>query len=176
MEVCKGRPAERRGETEEAVYDFLEGLSIDFLRIDHAPARTMEDCRAIDGMAGFPMCKNLFLANRQETECYLLLMPPDKPFRTAEVSRAVGSSRLSFASAERMGELLSLAPGAVSVMGLLFDKSRRVHLYLDRDLLTREGFGCHPAVNTASIFFPTEELLTKVLPALGRELRTVELG
>ena len=80
------------------------------------------------------------------------------------------------ASPERMREFLSLAPGAVSVMGLVFDRERRVHLYLDGDLLKEERFGCHPAVNTASIFFPTEDLLTKVLPALGRELRTVELG
>ena len=80
------------------------------------------------------------------------------------------------ASPERMREFLSLAPGAVSVMGLVFDRERRVHLYLDGDLLKEERFGCHPAVNTASIFVPTEELLTKVLPALGRELRTVELG
>ena len=176
MTVYQGRPADCRGETEEKVYDFLEEAGVSFSRMDHAPVLTMEDCLAIDEAAGFEICKNLFLTNRQETEFYLLLMPGGKPFRTSEFSRAVGSSRLSFASPERMREFLSLAPGAVSVMGLVFDRERRVHLYLDGDLLKEERFRCHPAVNTSTVVFSTEDLLQKILPALGRELRTVELG
>ena len=175
MEIYHERPAEKRSETEEGVYDFLEAAGVPFRRMDHAPVLTMEDCLAIDDAAGFEICKNLFLCNRQGTEFYLLLLPGGKPFRTSEFSRAVGSSRLSFATAEQLMTYLSLRPGAVSVMGLLYDRERRVHLYIDEDLLSQKEFGCHPAVNTSTVLFSTEDLLGRVLPRLGRELKTVKL-
>ena len=42
-----GRPAERRSEQEEAIYDVLDALAIPFDRVDHDHADTMEDCRRI---------------------------------------------------------------------------------------------------------------------------------
>ena len=96
MTVYQGRPADCRGETEEKVYDFLEEAGVSFSRMDHAPVLTMEDCLAIDEAAGFEICKNLFLTNRQETEFYLLLMPGGKPFRTSEFSRAACRSSYAF--------------------------------------------------------------------------------
>ena len=54
---------------------------------------------------GISICKNLFLCNRQKTEFYLLAMPGDKLFQTKELSRQLGTARLSFAPPERMAEL-----------------------------------------------------------------------
>ena len=156
-------------EKEGQVYAFLEGLGLSYKKVCHAPAATMEDCRAVDLMLGCAMCKNLFLCNRTATDFYLLLMPADKPFKTKELSGQIGSSRLSFASAEAMEGYLGCAPGSASVLGLLFDEERRVRLLVDRDLLKEEQIGCHPAVNTASLALKIEDLTGVLLPALGRE-------
>ena len=50
MELQNGRPAgaDRRQPREARVYDYLDGLGIEYQRVDHAPAQTMEDCKAID--------------------------------------------------------------------------------------------------------------------------------
>lgn len=177
LRVENGRPsdAEGRPPREMRVYDFLDAIGVDWRRVDHPPVATMEDCIAPKAALGAPLCKNLVLCNRQETAFYLLLMPGEKPFRTKDLSGQIGSSRLSFASAERMEALLGVTPGCASVMGLLQDTENTVRLLIDRDLLQEPTFGCHPCVNTASLAFSTEEFLAKVLPALKHEPTYVEL-
>mgnify|MGYP000273043741 CR=1 FL=1 len=104
MEIQNGRPADESGRLpkEIAVYNLLERLDIPFARADHAAAFTMEACESISAALQTPVCKNLFLCNRQKTNFYLLLMPADKPFRTKEITSQLGCARLSFASEDAM--------------------------------------------------------------------------
>ena len=104
MILEKGRPEKEEGrlEKEIRVYDFLDRLGIEYERIDHEEAMTMEACEEIDRVLDAQICKNLFLCNRQETDFYLLLIPADKPFKTKYLSAQIGSSRLSFAKPEYM--------------------------------------------------------------------------
>ena len=51
---------------------------------------------------------------------------------TKELSKIIGSSRLSFATGEDPGQLLGVQPGSASVLGLLNDTEHRVMLVLDR--------------------------------------------
>ena len=48
MELKQGRPQEKRIAKEERVYDLLEKLHIDYQRIDHEKADTMEICLEIE--------------------------------------------------------------------------------------------------------------------------------
>lgn len=93
----KGRPADVTGrlEKEIRVYDLLDSLGVEYERIDHEAAFTMEACEKIDEALEAVVCKNLFLCNRQKTMFYLLMMPGDKPFKTKELSAQIGSARLS---------------------------------------------------------------------------------
>ena len=172
-----GRPSQTEGRSprEIRVYDHLDAIGIRYRRVDHPPVHTMEDCEAADAVLGATLCKNLVLCNRQETAFYLLLMPSDKPFKTKDLSAQIGSSRLSFASAERMEELLGVTPGCATVMGLLQDVQGKVKLLIDRDLCNVAEFGCHPCVNTASIAFATADLFETLLPSLHREPTIVTL-
>lgn len=176
----KGAPAwdqqYYRREREMAVYALLEQLGIQFERIDHREANTMEACLAVDeALAGAVICKNLFLCNQQRTKFYLLMMPGDKRFKTKELSKQIGSSRLSFAEAVYMEQYLHISPGSVSVMGLMNDKEHQVQLLMDRDILNGEYFGCHPCMNTSSIRVRMQDLLEIFLPAVGHEPMYVEL-
>lgn len=170
MELLHGSPADRSGrqERELRVYDFLDRLGVAFDRTDHPdrPATTMEVCAEVDAVLGVRICKNLFLCNRQQTQFYLLIMPGDKPFKTKELSGQLGISRLSFAGEEAMLRLLDVQPGSVSVLGLMNDRERLVHLVIDEDVLKEAFFGCHPCRNTSSIRFATADLTDKILPAL----------
>ena len=97
---------------EMAVYDLLEKLEIPFVRVDHDVAMTIEDCKGVDELLGIDICKNLFLCNAQKTKFYLLLMPGGKQFKTKDLSKQIGSSRLSFAPAEYMEKYLGVTPGS----------------------------------------------------------------
>ena len=139
MELQKGRPenTDNRLDKEIRVYDFLDKLGIQYQRIDHEAAMTMEACEEIDRALGdnTTICKNLFLCNRQETDFYLLLMPGDKPFKTKDLSAQIHSARLSFAKPEYMEKYLDITPGSVSVLGLMNDSEKKVQLLIDEDVM-----------------------------------------
>ena len=183
MELVNGRPENEEGrlDKEIRVYDLLDSLGVEYQRIDHEAAMTMEACEEIDRTLsegeekGVAICKNLFLCNRQETDFYLLLIPGDKPFKTKYLSAQIGSSRLSFAKPEYMEKYLDITPGSVSIMGLMNDHEKKVQLLIDEDVLKDEYFGCHPCINTSSLKIRTKDLVEKIIPAMGHEPKIVKL-
>ena len=172
-----GRPQDiaQRLPKEQRVYDLLDSLGIEYYRVDHPAAMTMEDCATIDQVLQAPTCKNLLLCNRQCTDFYLLLMPGDKPFKTKELSKQIGSSRLSFAEHSYMEQFLDITPGSLSVLGLMNDKDHRVQLLIDADVLKAAQFGCHPCINTSTLAFATADLLNVLIPAMGHTPKMVDL-
>ena len=175
--VYDGRPADCSGRdaVEIACYDFLDGLGVPYQRVDHSETPSIEACGEVERLLGIEICKNLFLCNRQKTAFYLLLMPGDKPFRTKDLSKQIGSARLSFAAPEDMQQYLCVTPGSVSVLGLLNDTEKHVRLVIDRDVLGPDWFGCHPCRNTSSLRIATADLTGKILPALRHEPTYVSL-
>ena len=171
LQLMEGRPADCTGRLEKEIrsYDLLDRLGVYYQRIDHEAAMTMEACAAIDEALQATICKNLLLCNRQCTAFYLLMIPGDKVFKTSALSKQIGSSRLSFASAEYMEQFLDITPGSVSVLGLMNDHDHHVELLMDEDVLKGEYFGCHPCINTSSLRLRTADLLEKILPAAGHE-------
>ena len=167
--------AEGRIEKEMRSYALLDSLGLEYRRVDHEHADTIEACEQVEGLLECKICKNLFLTNRQHTDFYLLIMPGEKPFKTKLLSKQIGSARLSFASAEHMEKYLDITPGSVSILGLMNDKGGAVRLLVDRDLLNEEYFGCHPCINTSSLRLKTADVLEKLLPAMGHEPSFVDL-
>ena len=177
MVLLDGRPEDCTGrlDKEIRVYDFLDALQVKYQRIDHEAAMTMEACAAIDEVLDATICKNLLLCNRQCTAFYLLMMPGQKSFKTSTFSKQIGSSRLSFAAPEYMEEYLDITPGSLSVMGLMNDKDMHVQLMIDEDVLKGEYIGFHPCINTSSLRLRTEDLVNKIIPAMGHEPHLVTI-
>ena len=103
------------------------------------------------------------------------MMPGDKPFKTKDITKQLGCSRLSFASPDFMEEFLDIKPGAVSVMGLMNDKNNRVQLVIDRCVIESETLGCHPCVCTSSLKFMTKDIIEKFLPAVNHKPIIVDM-
>lgn len=177
MELQNGRPESTEGrlEKEIRVYDFLDALGVEYQRVDHEAAMTMDVCDEIDRALQAVICKNLFLCNRQETDFYLLMIPGSKKFKTKDISAQIHSARLSFAKEEYMEEFLDITPGSVSVMGLMNDKENRVKLLMDEDVVNSEYIGCHPCINTSSLRIKTKDMMEKIIPAMGHEPQIVHL-
>lgn len=166
--LYEGAPADcsARSRQERECYELLERLSIPYCRVDHDPADTIEQCRAVEEIIGVHICKNLFLQNRQGTRFYLLMMAGDKPFRTAEVSKLIGESRLSFSTPEQMRRLLDCAPGSVSILGLKQDTGLAVRLLIDEDIFSAEYVRCHPCQNTSTLRIACRDVREVLLPYL----------
>ena len=177
MILYQGRPEDRGGRLDKEIrcYDLLDSLGIAYQRVDHGSAMTMEICAGIEKTLEAPICKNLLLCNRQETAFYLLLMPGDKNFRTSDLSKKIGSSRLSFAKPEHMERFLDITPGSLSILGLMNDSEKAVRLLIDGDILRGPYLGCHPCINTSTLRIAMADVTEKLIPALGHEPTVVEL-
>lgn len=175
--LYRGRPesAEGRTDREMRVYDLLDSLGMEYWRTDHPVANTMEACAEIDLALGTAMAKNLFLTNRQHTDYYLLLMPGDKPFKTKEITKQIGSARLSFATGEEMEQYLDCHPGSASILGLMNDPDNNVRLLVDEDVLKGEYLGAHPCMNTSSLKLRTDEVFGKFLEKVRHGMTVVAL-
>lgn len=67
------RPEGELPAQETAAFDFLDSLGIDYERVTHELADTMEKCDDVSAVLGVDVCKNLFLCNRQKTSFYLFM-------------------------------------------------------------------------------------------------------
>ena len=160
---------------EAAAFDLLEALGIEYDRVSSDPADNMEKCAAVSQVLGVPICKNLFLCNRQKTQFYLLAMAPDKPFHTKDLSAQINSSRLSFAPEDSLWELLHCHPGSATVLGLANDTEHRVQLLLDREVYDAPYMSCHPCICTSTLKLKTSDVLTRLLPHTGHTPIVVDL-
>ena len=175
MELVEGRPQDKRIDKEERVYDLLDQLNIDYQRIDHEEANTMEICLEIEKTLKSTICKNLFLVNSNKSQYYLLMLKENKKFKTKMISKQINSSRLSFGSDEKMLEYLDITPGSVSLLGLMNDHDFKVQLLMDKDLLQDEYLGCHPCINTSSLRIKIKDVFEKIIPSLHHEPIFVEV-
>ena len=162
-----GRPENmtERLKKEQKVYELLDLLHIEYDRVDHEPAMHMDVCEEIAKVLKAATCKNLFLCNRQKTDFYLLLIPGEKIFKTKDLSAQIGSSRLSFGTADYMEEFL----------GLMNDTDHRVRLLVDSDVLKEEYLGCHPCINTSSLRLKTKDIFNTFLNAVDHNMTEVHL-
>ena len=173
--VYTGAPTDAREDVERRVYDLLAELNIPFTRVDHEEAHDMDACVEISRVLGVDICKNLLLTPRNRSTFYLLCLPGDKPFLTKDFSKQIGSSRLSFATAEDLQALLGVQPGSASVLGLMNDPEHRVQLCFDRPVIESEWFGCHPCRNTSSLRLKTRDVLDVFLKHTGHTATVVDL-
>ena len=167
-------------EGEHKAIEAVERIGAKYVRLTHPAASTMELCCGIGEEYGARHCKNLFLTNKSGKSFFLLLMDPDKPYRTSEVSRKLGSSRLSFGTAEQLHAVLGLEPGSVSVMGIVNDPAREayargaLHIAVDTALLKNERICVHPNTNLSTLVMRTEDVL-RFIEANGFEYTAVEV-
>lgn len=172
-ELHIGRPENKVSDIEEKTYNFLSELGISFECIEHSPAETIAICHQIEEKLGARICKNLFLKNSAQTQYYLLLLDGDTKFESSTISKQIGSTRLSFASAEKLDEYLGLQPGSVSVLGLINDKEANVTLLIESKLLEDEFFCCHPCKNTSTLKFRTSDIVERIIPATNHNFTLI---
>ncbi|MBE5801837.1 MAG: prolyl-tRNA synthetase associated domain-containing protein [Clostridiales bacterium] len=156
---------------------FLDKLEIPYEFHEHERAFTIDDCLAMPFITeDVTICKNIFLCNRQKTNFYLMLLRPRTPFRTAIVSKALGVSRLSFAPDDALPQLLHLTSGAVSPLGLYFDKDHQITLACEKAVQETPRIAFHPCDNSATVIFSQDVFWQKVLPALGGTVNWIDLS
>ncbi len=156
------------------LYTVLEQQGIDFERRDHDPVFTVEDVKKIVPPISGTKTKNLFLRDNKGKRHFLVVTNDEKQVDLKVLHKQTNSTRLSFASSERLLRLLGISPGAVSVLALINDKAHGVELFFDRDLWGCEPFQCHPLVNTSTLVL-SQNGIEKFVNATGHELNLIDV-
>src|SRR5262249_14030476 len=105
------------------IYAFLDSHGISYQRHDHPAVFTVEDVKQLRLPIDGTQTKNLFLRDEKGRKHFLVVVGHDKQVDLRGLSAAIGSSKLSFASPDRLRTHLGIEPGSVSMLALVNDSS-----------------------------------------------------
>ena len=160
----------------EDIYRMLREEEIWHEITEHPAVYNMEEMAQIQLPYPEADAKNLFVRDSKRRDYYLITVRGDKRVDLKQFRQQNQTRSLSFASAEELGELLGLIPGAVTPLGLLNDGDRRVSFYLDASVCRPEAqkIGVHPNDNTATLWLQVEDLL-RLIRAHGNPVHVVPI-
>ena len=160
----------------EEVLKVLQDLDIHYELVKHEPVYTIEDMNNLDKdiFKGAEICKNLFLRDQKGKRHFLMVLCSEKKADMAKIQEQALSTRLSFASSERLMKYLKLEPGHVSPMGLINDEEKKVEVLIDKDLRDKPLLAVHPNTNEASLLITYEDLM-KFIKSMGNEYEFIEI-
>ena len=157
-----------------ALYELLTTLNIPFEYLEHPPAPTTEIAKQYWAGHDAQHCKNLFFRNYKGDRHYLVILDCDKHLDIKSLENTLKQGRLSFASEKRLFKYLGVQPGSVTPFGLINDREKHVHIYIDAKLKTAERVSFHPCVNTASLIIRQSDFI-KFLDYLGNSYEELNI-
>lgn len=143
----------------EKVLEKLKEINITYKLVEHTPVYTIEEMDALgDIFDNAKICKNLFLRDQKGKRHFLIVVPEEKRVPLSEIPEKIGSTRLSFASEERLMKYLKLTPGSVTPLAVINDEENKVEVFLDEDLKKEKLLGVHPCENTSTVIITLKDL------------------
>lgn len=142
----------------EDIVRLLEEKNINYEIVEHEAVYTMEDIEKLDINKEATEVKNLFLRDEKGKNHFLIVAKEDTQIDMKELKNIINSSRLSFASEERLDKYLHLTRGCVSPFGILNNDTKDVKVFIDDKLKGDLKIGVHPNENTSTIFIATSDI------------------
>ena len=158
--------------TPPELYAYLDGMGISYEVEEHAPVFTIDEMREL-GIKG-SVCKNLCLRDAKGRQHFLVVLPGDRQADLGALAAALGSSKLSFASEERLMKHLGLTKGSVTPLAVIQDPDHTVQVLLDESLTGMDRLGVHPLVNTATLWISGADLL-RFVRSCGNPVKIVSI-
>lgn len=159
----------------EKVLNKLNELNINYKEIEHTPVYTIEDMDNLGNVfENAKICKNLFVRDQKGKRHFLVVLPEEKRAPLADIATKIGSTKLSFASEERLMKYLKLEPGAVTPLAVINDEANEVEVVFDENLKKEEMLGVHPCVNTATILLTPNDL-EKYVTSNNNKLKYIKI-
>ena len=156
------------------IFEKLAELEIEYKQIDHPVMFTMEEIAEYGLNSHGHIPKNLVLRDVKGTRNMLVLVHGDKRADLRLIRDEIDSTKLSFASDERLDKYLKVEKGSVSPFGVIYDTEKELEIYFDSDLKKEEIVGCHPNDNTATLFLKFDDLV-KYVKSCGHTISYIKV-
>ncbi|BCQ26459.1 prolyl-tRNA synthetase associated domain-containing protein [Caballeronia sp. NK8] len=152
----------------------LDEWEIPFSCEEHDPVLNMAESGKLTLSLKGARCKNLLLQDKTG-HYFLVVTKAAKALDLAGIAETLGSKRLSFASSDKLFELMGIRAGSLSPLALVNDTARRVRLILDSDLIRESTFLFHPLENSASVAL-SKHALEAFVAGIGHRIEWTELA
>ena len=156
------------------IYAFLTNCEITYQRVDHPPVFTVAEAEEKVPPLPGAHTKNLFLRDCKGRRHFLVIVDGAMPVNLKALRGILGADKLGMASPERLGKYLGVAPGAVSLLGVLNDAERTVEVVFDRAVWAAKALQCHPLVNKTTLVISRPDV-KRLLEKTGHAWRVVEV-
>lgn len=140
---------------EQHLFAFLASLGITVDTVEHEPAFTVDQLQVTTFPA--PVCKNLFLKDRRK-RLWLVIALTDTKINLKGLAKTLDAPELRFADVKLLKQHLGLAPGEVSLFGIINDQDKKVTVVIDTRIFLYERVGFHPLRNDATTFINTDDI------------------
>jgi Ala-tRNA(Pro) deacylase len=139
--------------TRADILAFLDEIGAGAVTHEHEAVFRVDEGEAIKARIPGAHTKNLFLKDAKG-QLWLISAEDHAAIDLKRLHPVIGSARLSFGSAELMGETLGVTPGSVTALALINDKDHRIRFVLDRTLAEAPLVNFHPLTNQATTTLP----------------------
>ena len=156
------------------IFEKLKELEIEYKQVDHPVMFTMEEIAEYGLNSHGHIPKNLVLRDVKGTRNMLVLVHGDKRADLRLIRDEIDSTKLSFASDERLDKYLKVEKGSVSPFGVIYDTEKELEIYFDSDLKKEDIVGCHPNDNRATLFLKFEDLV-KYVKSCGHTITYIKV-
>jgi Ala-tRNA(Pro) deacylase len=156
------------------LYSILSELGISFEYHEHPPVSTIESAMKYWKDIDSTHCKNLFFRNHKGDRHYLVILKHSNKLAIRDLEQRLRQGKLSLGSDQRLMKYLGLTAGSVSPFGLINDKEKHIHLFLDNSLKTASRLSFHPNINTASLIISYDDFM-KFLHWTGNTWEFIDL-
>ena len=154
--------------TPEELLADLTRLGFAHHTIAHEALFTVEQSKALYVKMPGGQTKNLFIKDKKGRH-FLVAMEHDALVDLKTIhTRLGGQGRVSFGNAEDMQSYLGVAPGSVTLFGIINDTSYHVTVFIDEGLLSHDKINAHPLTNEATTNIATADML-RFLEAHGHK-------
>ena len=161
--------------TEKEFLEFMNAKGFVYERLVHSAVFTCAEAEWHRPDAPAVSTKNLFLCDKKARRFFLAVTRCEKTVKLDNLAKQLSVASLRFASEEKLGRILGVTRGAVTMMGLANDTEHIAELWVDAEIWQSEHFLSHPLVNTATLILSKAEL-ERFFELTGHTLHLFEDG
>ena len=144
------------------ILKYCDDHNIPYTLKEHRPVCTVKDMIEVGMDQHGTLGKNLFVRDQKGERHFLIILPGPKPADLNKISQQLGSSKLSFASDERLMKYLKTQKGGVSPFAILNDETKEVEVVIDQEMVGKPAVAFHPNDNTCTLFVAFDDMITMI--------------
>ena len=142
----------------QEVLEFLNNKNIEFEMVEHEAVFTIEEMNNLNLEEKGVGVKNLFLRDEKGKNHYLILAKYETKKDLKGLKDKINSTKLSFASEERLQKYLGVTRGSVSPLCILNDEENAVKVFIEKSVENEARIAVHPNDNTATVYIATKDV------------------